>query len=134
MRRIGPALLLHFPRYRYSPERYALIVRGRWIEWSAPAEIIRTAARTARRLSWPLVRVYRNWRADRAWRELRRLDCHGRHSVSVTRDGACDQCRPYLLRVYPQGWQYYPGDCCPHGTYVGGCGPDIMCAACEAGH
>lgn len=34
---------------------------------------------------------------------------------------------------YPQGWQYYPGDTCPHGVYVGGCGIDHMCMACEMG-
>lgn len=32
---------------------------------------------------------------------------------------------------YPQGWDYYPGDICPHGKYVGGSGIDLMCMSCE---
>ena len=38
-----------------------------------------------------------------------------------------------LAREYPQGWAYYPGDTCKHGTYTGGCGIDRMCGACEMG-
>jgi len=34
---------------------------------------------------------------------------------------------------YPQGWQSYPGDICPHGRYTGGIGVDHMCALCEMG-
>ena len=34
---------------------------------------------------------------------------------------------------YPQGWESYPGDICPHGVYVGGCGIDWMCPHCESG-
>lgn len=34
---------------------------------------------------------------------------------------------------YPQGWQSYPGDICPHGRYVGGVGIDHMCGFCEMG-
>lgn len=34
---------------------------------------------------------------------------------------------------YPQGWHYYPGDVCKHGTYVGGIGVDWICGACESG-
>jgi len=34
---------------------------------------------------------------------------------------------------YPQGWQSYPGDVCPHGKYTGGCGIDWMCGPCEMG-
>jgi hypothetical protein len=46
----------------------------------------------------------------------------------------CDDCRKQWERTYPQGWSYYPGDCCRHGTYVGGCGIDHMCGACEGGY
>ena len=35
--------------------------------------------------------------------------------------------------TYPQGWRHYPGDTCRHGVYVGGCGADLMCGACESG-
>jgi hypothetical protein len=38
----------------------------------------------------------------------------------------------YKVR-YPQGWNYYPGDVCCHGVYVGGCGIDWMCGPCEDG-
>ena len=34
---------------------------------------------------------------------------------------------------YPQGWNAYPGDICPHGKYVGGSGIDHMCGYCENG-
>lgn len=34
---------------------------------------------------------------------------------------------------YPQGWNYYPGDVCPHGMYTGGSGIDWMCGPCEMG-
>ena len=34
---------------------------------------------------------------------------------------------------YPQGWDYYPGDICKHGKYVGGMGVDHMCQLCELG-
>lgn len=132
-RRIGPAILLHLPRTPTYHERYALILGARSLEVPAPREIIRTLDRTWRRAAWPLVRRYRDLRADLAWRAMRRLPCRGQHPTSVISDGACDQCRPLLERCYPQGWRYYPGDCCPHGVYVGGCGPDLMCGQCEAG-
>lgn len=45
----------------------------------------------------------------------------------------CDECMAYFKAEYPQGWRYYPGDCCPHGMYVGGIGIDHMCGACEMG-
>lgn len=45
----------------------------------------------------------------------------------------CPACEARLLQRYPQGWDYYPGDRCRHGTYVGGCGPDLMCFWCEQG-
>jgi hypothetical protein len=45
----------------------------------------------------------------------------------------CFACEERLQQEYPQGWRYYPGDVCPHGVYVGGCGIDWMCGACEAG-
>jgi hypothetical protein len=50
------------------------------------------------------------------------------------RDGRmvlCDTCEVQAKKDYPQGWDYYPGDRCEHGKYVGGCGPDIMCGKCE---
>ncbi len=45
----------------------------------------------------------------------------------------CDPCNTFAHARYPQGWSYYPGDTCPHGTYVGGCGIDWMCIRCESG-
>jgi len=45
-------------------------------------------------------------------------------------------CKPCLERyeeTYPQGWRYYAGDVCVHGTYTGGVGVDWMCGACEGG-
>jgi hypothetical protein len=61
------------------------------------------------------------------------LPCRGKHPTSVIGDGTCGYCRPLYEQRYPQGWQSYPGDVCPHGTYVGGCGVDHLCPACEAG-
>ena len=45
----------------------------------------------------------------------------------------CDTCLPQMNEKYPQGWRYYPGDVCIHGTYVGGCGIDWICQPCEDG-
>lgn len=45
----------------------------------------------------------------------------------------CDECMPYYRAWYPQGWAYYPGDICKHGTYTGGSGIDWMCGPCEMG-
>jgi len=45
----------------------------------------------------------------------------------------CDACVRKYQRIYPQGWRYYPGDVCRHGTYVGGCMEDHMCFYCEQG-
>ena len=45
----------------------------------------------------------------------------------------CLSCDNKAKRDYPQGWVGYPGDTCRHGTYVGGCGVDHICGACEAG-
>ena len=45
----------------------------------------------------------------------------------------CDQDQKRMEHQYPQGWRYYPGDVCRHGTYVGGSGVDLMCGACEMG-
>jgi len=39
----------------------------------------------------------------------------------------CERCKKRYAKMYPQGWETYPGDKCPHGTYVGGSGPDLMC-------
>ena len=43
----------------------------------------------------------------------------------------CQNCLDWYNKQYPQGWVSYPGDTCEHGTYVGGCGIDYMCAPCE---
>lgn len=45
----------------------------------------------------------------------------------------CEKCHAKNMKEYPQGWDYYPGDICKHGVYVGGCGADYMCGACENG-
>ena len=45
----------------------------------------------------------------------------------------CDECEKRIAADYPQGFRYYPGDTCKHGVYVGGCGADYMCGACEMG-
>ena len=45
----------------------------------------------------------------------------------------CDRCNKRYAKMYPQGWETYPGDICPHGDYVGGIGPDLMCGLCEGG-
>lgn len=72
--------------------------------------------------------------AEIAWRDrLEALPCKGKHATSVIADGTCEHCRPLYEEAYPQGWSYYPGDVCEHGTYVGGCGEDLMCARCELG-
>jgi len=52
---------------------------------------------------------------------------HGGHQV------LCDPCEAEAEQRYPQGWRYYPGDVCKHGTYTGGCGIDWMCGPCEMG-
>lgn len=60
--------------------------------------------------------------------------CGGEVEVWSAGDmGYCDACLRRLEREYPQGWRYYPGDVCEHGCYVGGCGVDWMCGACEGG-
>jgi hypothetical protein len=45
----------------------------------------------------------------------------------------CDVHTKEMNKLYPQGWQYYPGDVCPHGMYTGGSGIDRMCGYCESG-
>jgi hypothetical protein len=45
----------------------------------------------------------------------------------------CTPCEQRAKSKYPQGWDFYPGDRCKHGTYVGGCGRDWLCGACESG-
>lgn len=67
------------------------------------------------------------------FRDLQELSCKGKHPTSVIGDGTCPECYPLYLDLYPQGWAYYPGDVCPHGVYVGGCGIDWMCPVCELG-
>lgn len=79
-------------------------------------------------LQW-IQRVVRRWLRKR----LRNLECKGKHSTSVLSDGTCHECGPIYELLYPRGWNYYPGDCCEHGTYVGGCGIDYMCHPCEMG-
>lgn len=75
--------------------------------------------------------------------------CNNRVRVGTRRDGTditvpcgdyrggravlCDRCERSAERRYPQGWRGYPGDTCRHGVYVGGCGIDRMCGACEMG-
>ena len=44
----------------------------------------------------------------------------------------CDDCLEQKQLEYPQGWDTYPGERCPHGTYVGGVGIDYMCPICES--
>ncbi len=43
----------------------------------------------------------------------------------------CHKCEMRYEKLYPQGWNSYPGDVCKHGMYVGGCGIDWMCPQCE---
>jgi len=43
----------------------------------------------------------------------------------------CLACTKQAEKDFPQGWKYYPGDVCEHGTYIGGCGIDHMCPMCE---
>ena len=45
----------------------------------------------------------------------------------------CDECMAKYREQFPQGWKHYAGDCCKHGTYVGGIGIDWLCGACENG-
>lgn len=45
----------------------------------------------------------------------------------------CNDCEDRAKQEYPQGWNWYPGDICEHGKYVGGCGIDLMCQWCEDG-
>ena len=45
----------------------------------------------------------------------------------------CADCKDKYTARYPQGWRYYPGDCCEHGVYIGGIGADYMCGRCELG-
>jgi len=47
-------------------------------------------------------------------------------------DVAIAEVNKKLEAQYPQGWRYYPGDICKHGTYVGG-DFDCACPACELG-
>ena len=67
------------------------------------------------------------------FKQMRQLPCEGNHPTSVLGDGTCEHCGPLYEKVYPQGWAYYPGDVCKHGTYVGGSGYDLMCGPCELG-
>jgi hypothetical protein len=69
----------------------------------------------------------------RVYAQLSALPCEGKHSTSVVHGSTCELCEPLYEKLYPQGWHYYPGDVCIHGVYVGGCGVDYMCAACEGG-
>ncbi|MHC4752305.1 MAG: hypothetical protein ACYTFW_20825 [Planctomycetota bacterium] len=75
--------------------------------------------------------------------------CAAKVAVGLRRDGThieqdcgrwwggervfCDDCQSHYLTLYPQGWRGYPGDVCQHGMYVGGCGVDHICPACEGG-
>ena len=53
-------------------------------------------------------------------------DGYGRSEVRF-----CPPCDKQYSQRFPQGWETYPGDKCPHGTYVGGSGPDLTCHLCE---
>ncbi len=65
---------------------------------------------------------------------MRGTPCKGTHRTSVLGDGTCEHCAPLYELRYPQGWSYYPGDVCEHGTYTGGSGIDYMCHPCEMGY
>ena len=79
---------------------------------------------------------YREWRAQQ-----READGLCPHDVGHTWCGEyfggvmalCGEHEAQAKLDYPQGWQSYPGDVCPHGKYTGGCGVDWMCGACEMG-
>jgi hypothetical protein len=58
----------------------------------------------------------------------REVRCRGWYNGSQV---LCDSCEAIAKVVYPQGWRAYPGDTCHHGKYVGGCGADLLCGACE---
>ncbi len=62
--------------------------------------------------------------------EERPIYCGNWHMGSLV---LCDSCEAKAEKYYPQGWNYYPGDVCPHGMYTGGCGIDLMCHQCETG-
>lgn len=61
----------------------------------------------------------------------KRIGCGTYHSITTNGVVYCSECQAYLSRKYPQGWQYYPGDICKHGYYVGGVAEDHMCPHCE---
>ncbi len=67
----------------------------------------------------------------RSWvgKNLREFKCGSWHDGKVL----CAPCEARAHLHYPQGWRYYPGDVCRHGTYVGGCGVDWICGRCEYG-
>lgn len=62
-------------------------------------------------------------------REISRK-CGGQGNWSIV---LCDSCEKEANEAFPQGWDNYPGDICPHGVYIGGCGIDWMCHRCEMG-
>ena len=49
-----------------------------------------------------------------------------------TQTAQCPTCGAKAIANYPQGWRYYPGDVCKHGTYIGG-DRDCACGKCEMG-
>lgn len=48
-----------------------------------------------------------------------------------TRKRLCEACEDKGKQEFPQGWETYPGDRCPHGVYVGGVMEDRICVICE---
>ena len=55
-------------------------------------------------------------------------DGYGRQEIRL-----CTPCTRQYQAQYPQGWETYPGDRCPHGAHVGGIAEDYMCHLCESG-
>ena len=64
--------------------------------------------------------------------------------INCPDDGECGRSGPngkeycrdherYYSLMFPQGWDYYPGDVCEHSSYTGGCGIDYLCHYCEMG-
>lgn len=80
--------------------------------------------------------AYRSQFSDESYNDgtvakgLIRTDCPYGYDLCDNKD--CSG-RKKILKQYPQGWRYYPGDVCRHGMYVGGCGIDWICGYCENG-
>ena len=70
-----------------------------------------------------LVELVKRDGEDSLWADMLR-----EHDIRRVQEEAAE-----MEAKYPQGWRHYPGDTCKHGVYVGGCGADLMCGACESG-